>query len=96
MRGKLAAILREIRIGKEESIHTNAYVEEIKPASRTELQKWDFLWMQFKAQYQHYSPNFQKVQYQIIKQVRQIIGHMIVDRLKNAIPLMDNALLPES
>jgi ribosomal protein S18 acetylase RimI-like enzyme len=77
------------------ALYASTREEELKAVPWSDLQKHDFLRMQFELQSRHYHEHYSDAAYQIVLLGEKRIGRLYVHRGKDHILLIDIALLPE-
>jgi len=76
-------------------VYASTRTEELSVTGWTDLQKEQFLQMQFGAQHQYYKQQFPQAEFQIILLQNRPIGRLYVDRRQDEIRIIDIALLTE-
>jgi ribosomal protein S18 acetylase RimI-like enzyme len=76
------------------TLYASTREEELRVVPWTEDQKAAFLNMQFEAQSSDYAKNYPDCSFDIMEMDGQRIGRLYVDRLEDAIEIIDIALLP--
>jgi len=75
-------------------VYASTREEELAPLAWSDVQKKQFLHMQFDAQHRYYHDQFTDAEFQIIILDGERIGRLYVDRRSDEIRLIDIALLP--
>lgn len=76
-------------------IFASTRIEELAMLPWSEIQKTQFLRMQFRAQHTYYLEQFPNAQFDILVRDGNPIGRLYVDRAATEIHVLDIALLPE-
>jgi len=76
-------------------VYASTRMEELALVEWTEVQKAEFLRMQFAAQQHHYTEHYSDTTFQIILAAARPAGRLYVARWPEELRIMDIALLPE-
>jgi len=77
-------------------VYASTREEELRPVPWDDVQKEEFLRMQFRAQDTHYRKHYTDARYDVILLDGLPIGRLYVDRRQDEIRIIDIALLPEN
>src|SRR4051812_27847326 len=76
------------------SVYANTRLDELAVTGWSDVQKEQFLRMQFGAQHRYYQEQFPDASYQVIEWQSRPVGRFYVHRRKQEIGIIDVSLLP--